>query len=136
MKFEDFFEENNSKNKCEDNHIVGFLSKECYNKTCKEDCKDCVCSVLDDVTLRDLHNQVIYLLLDPDSPKELNFDKEVIKTAVWNTIALTKDIKEDFKSAKELAIQCKYDEIVELTKKFMGDNVDSSIVDILFDSEE
>lgn len=142
MIFEDFFDDNfeeNYLNKNEDKtKIVGFLLKDCYNKNRNnEDCKGCICSITDDITLEDLHNQLIQLVLssNPETSGEIQIDQKIIKTAVFNTINSVENLKENFKDAKEFVIQSKSDEIIDLIKYVMGDT-DRSIIETLFNLKE
>lgn len=140
MIFEDFLDDNfeeNYLNKNEDEtKIVGFLLKDCYNKNRSEGCKGCICSVTDDITLEDLHNQLIQLVLsnNPETSGEIQIDRKIIKTSIFNTINSVENLKENFKDANEFKIKGKSDEIIDLIQAIMG--ADRSIIETLFNLEE
>lgn len=105
MNFVNFFK--NEKEESDKKKIIGYLQKSCYESNCKdEECDECICSILDDIDLKNLQSQIIRVSLATDDfPDEISIDKNVIETALRNTISMAKsdNFRSRLSNAKELA---------------------------------
>lgn len=126
MRFENFFEEQSKKeNELENVKIIGYLQKNCYGSNCTGiECKECVSCVTDDVTLKDLHCQILDVLLNPDLTDEISIDKKVIECAIKNTVKSVSLIREDFERAKESALIQTTPDFINTIQNNMESNID------------
>lgn len=126
MKFENFFKDIKFN---DEPKIIGFLQKNCYDGHCdsSDKCNDCVCCILNDVTLSDLHQQIIDVLLDNELTDEISIDKKVIETAIQNTINSVQILKENYQGAKDSAILETSDEFINCIRKNLSQIMDKDV---------
>lgn len=124
MKFEDFFKKFDEVSNEKKVDTIGYLQKSCYDKTCEyTKCEDCLSCVSSNVTLDDLHDQIVSVCVSDDFLEDIAIDKKVIEVAIQNTIKSADAIKKNFTDAKERATSEVTPMFVEAIRRNLGMNV-------------
>ena len=137
MDFKNLFSNEESKKNEDSVKILDYLDGICRNKSCDDmSCEDCICCITEDITLKDLHDQIINVCLNGYCKDGIHISEAVLKAAIRNTIKSVESLKESFKKTRDSIMQDLTPEIIRSIQEHMDEDIDIHTIASLFMSED